>query len=75
MQAQLKRPVNFTDAYIDALVLNVYAGPGPTEVWIDDLESGPGRRGRCQSNAQAGGRPAILDQAECRNIPPRRRTQ
>src|SRR5581483_4751331 len=41
MQAQLKRPVNFTDAYIDALVLNLYAGPGPTEVWIDDLEVGP----------------------------------
>ena len=41
MQAQLKRSVNFTDAYIDALVLNVYAGPGSTEVWIDDLEIGP----------------------------------
>lgn len=41
MQAQLKRPVDFTDAYIDALVLNVYAGQGPTEVWIDDLEVGP----------------------------------
>lgn len=41
MQAQLKRPVNFADAYVDALVLNVYAGPGPTEVWIDDLEVGP----------------------------------
>src|SRR5207253_6942805 len=41
MQAQLKRPINFTDAYVDALVLNVYAGPGPTEVWIDDLEAGP----------------------------------
>jgi hypothetical protein len=41
MQAQLKRPVNFADAYIDALLLNVYGGPGPTEVWIDDLEVGP----------------------------------
>ncbi|HWY86010.1 MAG TPA: hypothetical protein VNX28_04755, partial [Gemmataceae bacterium] len=41
MQAQLKRPLNFTDAYIDNLVLNVYAGPGLTEVWIDDLEIGP----------------------------------
>ena len=38
---QLGRPVNFTDAYVDALVLNVYAGPGRTEVWIDDLEVGP----------------------------------
>lgn len=41
MQAQLKRPVDFTDAYVDALVLNVYTGPGATEVWIDDLEVGP----------------------------------
>lgn len=41
MQAQLQRPVNFADAYVDALLLNVYAGPGPTDVWIDDLEVGP----------------------------------
>src|SRR5439155_7903701 len=37
----LKRDVNFTDAYIDQLLLNVYAGPGLSEVWIDDLEIGP----------------------------------
>jgi len=41
MRAQLKRDVDFTDAYIDRLLLNVYAGPGLTEVWIDDLEVGP----------------------------------
>jgi len=41
MQAQLRRPVDFNNAYVDALVLNVYAGPGPTEAWIDDLEIGP----------------------------------
>jgi hypothetical protein len=41
MQAQLGRAIDFTDAYIDAILLNVYAGPGPTEVWIDDLEVGP----------------------------------
>jgi hypothetical protein len=41
MRAQLNRNVDFTDAYIDRLVLNVYAGPGLTEVWIDDLEIGP----------------------------------
>jgi hypothetical protein len=41
LQAQLKRQVNFNDAYIDALLLNVYAGPGPVELWIDDLEIGP----------------------------------
>jgi hypothetical protein len=41
MQAQLKRAVDFTDAYVDGLLLNVYGGPGPTEVWIDDIEIGP----------------------------------
>jgi hypothetical protein len=42
MRAQLQRDVDFTDAYIDRIVLNVYAGgPGMTELWIDDLEIGP----------------------------------
>lgn len=41
LQAQLKRPINSADAYVDALLLNVYAGPGVTDVYIDDLEIGP----------------------------------
>lgn len=41
MQGQLKRPINFTDAYVDTLILNVYGGPGLNEVWLDDLEVGP----------------------------------
>jgi hypothetical protein len=41
MTNRLGRAIDFTGAYIDALVLNVYAGPGPTKVWIDDLEIGP----------------------------------
>jgi len=41
MQAQLGRALNFSDAYVDALLLNVYTGPGVSEVWIDDLEIGP----------------------------------
>jgi hypothetical protein len=41
MRTQLMRDVDFTDAYIDQIVLNVYAGPGLAEVWIDDLEIGP----------------------------------
>ena len=40
MRAQLKRDVDFTDAYIDRVMVNV-AGPGLTDVWIDDLEIGP----------------------------------
>lgn len=41
MQAKLQRPVDFTDAYIDRLMLQAYSGPGLTEVWIDDLEMSP----------------------------------
>ncbi len=43
LHARLGRAVDPTDAYIDRLVLNVYAGPGVTEVWVDDLEIGPVR--------------------------------
>jgi hypothetical protein len=39
--AALKQPADFTDAYVDQLLLNVYPGPGGTEVWVDDLEIGP----------------------------------
>lgn len=41
MTRQLGRNMDFTGAYVDALVLNLNAGPGPTKVWIDDLEIGP----------------------------------
>jgi hypothetical protein len=41
LQAELKRPVDVSDAYVDKLVLNLYSGPGLTEVWVDDLEVGP----------------------------------
>ena len=41
LQAELKHAVDVTDAYVDRLVLNLYSGPGLTEVWVDDLEVGP----------------------------------
>jgi hypothetical protein len=41
MNAKNGRAIDFTGAFIDALVLNVYTGPGATRVWIDDLEIGP----------------------------------
>lgn len=41
LQARVRRPVNTADAYIDRLVINLYAGPGPLDVWIDDLDIGP----------------------------------
>ncbi len=41
LNKELGRSVNWAGAYVDSLFLNVYAGPGPTEVWIDDLEIMP----------------------------------
>lgn len=41
MRAELNRDADFTDAYVDRIILNLYSGPGLTEVWIDDLEIGP----------------------------------
>jgi hypothetical protein len=41
LQIELARAINVADAYIDRVVLNLYAGPGLTEVWVDDLEIGP----------------------------------
>jgi hypothetical protein len=41
MRIELQRDVDFTDAYIDQVMLNVYAGPGLTDVLLDDLEIGP----------------------------------
>jgi len=41
LQLEMKRDVDFTDAYVDQLILNVYSGLGLTELWLDDLEAGP----------------------------------
>lgn len=41
LRYELKRDVSTADAFVDRLVLNLYGGPGLTEVWIDDLEVGP----------------------------------
>lgn len=37
LSAQLRMPVDGTQAYVDRILLNVYSGPGTTRVWIDDL--------------------------------------
>jgi hypothetical protein len=39
MRSQLRTDVDTHEAYIDHVLLNVYGGPGPTQVWIDDLEA------------------------------------
>lgn len=41
LRAKHKREIDTTGAYIDRLILNVYSGPGVTELWIDDLDIGP----------------------------------
>lgn len=41
LRARYSRDFELTDAYVDQLVLNVYAGPGRISVWTDDLEIGP----------------------------------
>ncbi len=56
LQAKIGRAVNSTGAYIDRLVLNLYAGPGPLDVWIDDLDIGPVRD---TSRALEPGTPAL----------------
>lgn len=41
LRAKYNREIDTAGAYIDRLILNLYAGPGVTEVWIDDLDIGP----------------------------------
>ena len=43
LRTRVGRDVNTADAYIDRLVLNLYCGPGPVDVWVDDLDIGPVR--------------------------------
>ena len=63
LRAQLRRDVNIDGAYVDRLVLNVYGGPGSTQVWTDDLEVGPldesvpRSPGRVESNGPTPGTP------------------
>src|SRR5262245_38200491 len=62
LQARVRRPVNTADAYIDRLVLNVYAGPGPVDVWVDDLDIGPVRpapQATAPGNGGGGGAPGV----------------
>jgi hypothetical protein len=60
LRAKIGRDVNATGAYIDRLILNVYAGPGAVEVWIDDLDIGPVK----SETKGAGGTPVKLPAAE-----------
>jgi hypothetical protein len=62
LQAELKRAVDISDAYVDRLVLNAYSGPGLTKIWVDDLEVGPVLETRPATQPPARGitgRPAV----------------
>ena len=38
LRARTKTSVDWREAYVDRVVLNVYSGRGTTNIWIDDLE-------------------------------------
>lgn len=56
LHTRVGHAVDATGAYIDRLILNVYAGPGATELWIDDLEIGPVKPDPNKPAAPPGGR-------------------
>ncbi len=41
LRASSKRKVSLEGAYLDRLVVNLYGGPGPTEVYLDELRVEP----------------------------------
>ncbi len=48
LQSQVTDPLDPREAYVDAVLLNIYGGPGVTNVWIDDLDIA----GHVQAEAQ-----------------------
>ena len=40
LRLQMRQDVDEREAYVDQILLNVYGGPGTTNVWIDDLDIG-----------------------------------
>lgn len=40
LRAELGTAIDPREAYVDRVLLNVYGGPGATNVWIDDLDVG-----------------------------------
>jgi hypothetical protein len=38
LRLQMRQDVDEREAYVDQILLNVYGGPGTTNVWIDDLD-------------------------------------
>ncbi|MFL5341462.1 MAG: hypothetical protein ACJ8F7_15055 [Gemmataceae bacterium] len=53
LRIELGQEVDLSGAFVDQIVLNLYTGPGRTQVWVDDLEIGPLPEDRAQSKPQA----------------------
>ncbi len=58
VRSQMASPVDPREAYVEEVLLNVYGGPGVTNVWIDDLDVGgyvgrlPPRNDRFQADGR-----------------------
>jgi hypothetical protein len=67
LRTRLQHDINIGDAYVDRVILNMYAGPGMTEAWIDDLEVGP----VIEAAPPSGGKPPTQGQVTSRStVPP-----
>ena len=62
LRVQYGPRVDDREAYLDAVLLNVYGGPGVTNIWIDDLQ-------RCRTRGRGRGRSAgrAAPEPVCRN--------
>ncbi len=71
LTAKLGRAIDPTDAFVDRLVINIYSGPGASEVWLDDLEIGPvtGEALPVPQSLQGSGGPTLPDRiAKAREV-------
>ena len=41
LRVEFSSEVDTADAYVDQIVLNLYAGAGETQVWVNEIEIGP----------------------------------
>jgi hypothetical protein len=72
LRLEMNRDINLAGAYIDCLYLNVYGGPGSTEVWIDDLEIGPVTEEASSSAANREGATSSISDGSGGSHPPLR---
>ncbi len=60
LRMQLGPQVDEREAYVDAVLLNVYGGPGKTNVWIDDLAVAGHAATGSRPSAESGSTPASM---------------